>query len=486
MKQTLQLRLGQQLTMTPQLQQAIRLLQLSTLDLQQEIQQILESNMMLETVESVDAVNENPSKEKETTSTESDVTEVSSEGSQTDLPDELPVDTSWEDVYDSVRAATPSSPPSEQQDVDYQRVSSPSLQEHLMWQMSLTPFSDRDVAIATAIIDSVNEAGYLGSSVDGIYQGLLEQLDDLDLDEVEAVLHRVQHFDPLGVAAINLGDCLRIQLQQLPEDTQWRTEALHLVRRFLNHLAAQDLGRLRRGLGLTDEQLAKVVELIRSLDPRPGLQIESSEPQYVVPDVFVTKQAGEWRVTLNADVAPKLRVNPFYSGMIKRADNSADNTCMKNHLQEARWFLKSLQSRSETLLKVARCIVGRQEGFLDHGPVAMKPLILKDVAEEVEMHESTISRVTTQKYMHTPNGIYEFKYFFSSHVSTVGGGECSSTAIRAFIKELIEHEDRAKPLSDSKMSGLLKEEGINIARRTVAKYREAMSIASSSQRKRVL
>ena len=484
MKQTLQLRLGQTLTMTPQLQQAIRLLQLSTLDLQQEIQQILESNMMLEAVENADAGSEEPAKDSATT--ENEVTEVSSEGSQTDMPDELPVDTSWEDVYDSVRAATPSSTPSEQQDTDYQRVISPSLQEHLVWQMSLTPFSDQDVAIATAIIDSVNEAGYLISSVEDIHKGLLEQLDDLDLDEVEAVLHRVQHFDPLGVAATDLGDCLRIQLEQLPEDTQWRPEALHLVRRFLNHLAAQDLGRLRRGLGLTDEQLVKVVELVRSLDPRPGLQIESSEPQYVVPDVFVTKQEGEWRVALNPDVAPKLRVNPFYSGMIKRADNSTDNTCMKNHLQEARWFLKSLQSRSETLLKVARCIVDRQQGFLDHGAVSMKPLILKDVAEEVEMHESTISRVTTQKYMHTPNGIYEFKYFFSSHVSTVGGGECSSTAIRAFIKELVEHENPVKPLSDSKISGLLKEEGINVARRTVAKYREAMSIASSSQRKRVL
>lgn len=484
MKQSLQLRLGQQLTMTPQLQQAIRLLQLSTLDLQQEIQQIMESNMMLEAVENDDSVNEDAPKDAASDAAER--VEISSEGSQTEIPDELPVDTTWDDVYDSVQAATPSSTPSEQSDTDYQKVISPSLHEHLMWQMSLTTFSEQDVAIATAIIDSVNEDGYLLSSVEDIHGGLLDQLDEVDLPEVEAVLHRVQHFDPLGVAAIDLGDCLRIQLEQLPEDTPWRAEAMILVRRFLNYLAAQDLGRLRRGLGLTDDQLAKVVELVRSLDPRPGRQIESSEPQYVVPDVFVTIKKGVWQVSLNPEVAPKLRVNPFYSGMIKRADNSVDNTCMKNHLQEARWFLKSLQSRSETLLKVARCIVDRQQGFLNHGPVAMKPLILKDVAEEVEMHESTISRVTTQKYMHTPNGIYEFKYFFSSHVSTAGGGECSSTAIRAFIKELVEHEDVAKPLSDNKISGLLEDKGINVARRTVAKYREAMSIASSSQRKRVL
>ena len=232
--------------------------------------------------------------------------------------------------------------------------------------------------------------------------------------------------------------------------------------------------------------MAQAILLIRTLDPKPGAKIQESDNEYVIPDVYVIKQSGQWQVSLNRDVAPKLRVNPFYSTLIKRADNSSDNTSMKNHLQEAKWFIKSLHNRNDTLLRVARCIVEKQQGFLEHGSVAMRPMTLKDIAEELELHESTISRVTTQKYMHTPNGIVEFKYFFSSHVSTESGGECSSTAIRAFIKELISTENLAKPLSDDKIATLLKEKGINVARRTVAKYREAMSISPSSQRKRVL
>jgi RNA polymerase sigma-54 factor len=311
-------------------------------------------------------------------------------------------------------------------------------------------------------------------------------MEELEIEEVQAVLHRIQSFDPPGVAAVDLADCLRIQLSQLADNVKWKNTAIELVTHFLDHLAAQNQSRLKRLLDLTDEELSEVIALIRSLNPRPGNLIESPESQYVIPDVFVHKNKGRWQVSLNPDIAPKLRVNPYYSGMVKRADNSADNTCLRNHLQEARWFLKSLQSRSETLLKVARCIVERQKEFLEHGPIAMKPMVLRDVAEEVEMHESTISRVTTQKYMHTPKGIYEFKYFFSSHVSTNSGGECSSTAIRAFIEELVGNEPPAKPLSDHKISLLLKEKGINVARRTIAKYREAMSIPPSNERKRIL
>jgi len=251
-------------------------------------------------------------------------------------------------------------------------------------------------------------------------------------------------------------------------------------------LATHEQSKLMRKLGVTERQLDEVVALIRTLDPKPGAQIQDSDSEYVIPDVYVVKQNGTWRVNLNPDIAPKLRINPFYSGMIKRADNSKDNTCMKDHLQEARWFIKSLQSRNDTLLRVAQCIVEKQVGFLEHGSIAMKSMVLRDIAEELELHESTISRVTTQKFMHTPNGIVEFKYFFSSHVSTEGGGECSSTAIRAFIKELISNENLAKPLSDSKIAELLKEKGINVARRTIAKYREAMLISSSSQRRRIL
>lgn len=286
--------------------------------------------------------------------------------------------------------------------------------------------------------------------------------------------------------AEDLRDCLRLQLMQLPEDFPLRNDALELVERFLDLLAAQDRIKLMKRLAVSGSVLDKIISLIRSLDPMPGRTIEESDSEYVVPDVFVAKVNGEWQVNLNPDIAPKLRVNPFYSNMIKRADNSKDNVSMKEHLQEARWFIKSLHSRNDTLLRVGQSIIAKQTEFLEHGAIAMKPMVLRDIAEELELHESTISRVTTQKYMHLPNGVIEFKYFFSSHVSTAAGGECSATAIRAFIKELVSNENPAKPLSDSKMAELLKEKGINVARRTVAKYREAISIPSSSQRKRLL
>ncbi|MGZ8192758.1 MAG: RNA polymerase factor sigma-54 [Methylobacter sp.] len=481
MKQSLHLRLGQQLAMTPQLQQAIKLLQMSTLDLQQEIQQALESNIMLEINEEesaipvVDAV-----PEKKTEHSDS----ITSEGSQTDIPDELPIDSSWEDVYENFVETGANT--GEAIEFETQRSKSSTLLDHLLWQLELTNFSERDHAIAMAIIDSINEDGYLISAPEEIFQGLQSQFDDLYFDEVNAVLHRVQNFDPVGVAAIDLGDCLRLQLQQLPELTPYRTEALIAVSRYLDLLANHDQAKLMRRLGITERQLDEVVALIRTLDPKPGAQIQDSDSEYIIPDVYVTKQNDKWQVNLNPDISPKLRINPIYSAMIKRADNSKDNACMKDHLQEARWFIKSLHSRNDTLLRVARSIVEKQAGFLEHGSIAMKPMVLRDIAEELELHESTISRVTTQKFMHTPNGIIEFKYFFSSHVSTEGGGECSSTAIRAFIKELIGNENPARPLSDNKISDILQEKGINVARRTIAKYREAMFISSSSQRKRIL
>lgn len=481
MKQSLHLRLGQQLTMTPQLQQAIRLLQLSTLDLQQEIQQALESNMMLEISEEENALSDAESApEKKIDNSDS----LTSEGSQTDLPDELPIDSSWDDIYEHVMTAGAHS--ADSVEFETQRSKSVTLLDHLLWQLEMTRFSERDHAIAMAIIDAVNEDGYLRNSLDDIFQGLQAQLDDLDFDEVKAVLHRVQNFEPAGVAAVDLSDCLRIQLQQLPNTTPYKAEALALVSRYLELLAAHDQLKLMRRLGVTEGQLEAIIALIRTLDPKPGARIQDGGSEYVIPDVYVTKQNGIWQVQLNPEIAPKLRINPFYSALIKRADNSKDNTSMKDHLQEARWFIKSLHSRNDTLLRVARCIVEKQPAFLEHGPIAMKPMVLRDIAEELELHESTISRVTTQKFMHTPNGIVEFKYFFSSHVSTEGGGECSATAIRAFIKELISNENLAKPLSDSKIADLLKEKGINVARRTVAKYREAMFISSSSQRKRIL
>jgi len=482
MKHSINLKLGQHLSMTPQLQQAIRLLQMSTLDLQQEIQQALESNMMLEVedeelgFQQIETLAEKKPENADT---------VTSEGSQTDMPDELPIDSSWDDVYEENFEAS-NNTSNEPADFETQRGNVSTLLDHLIWQLELTPCSERDHAIALAIIDSVNAEGYLTSSLEDIHQGLQDQIEDLELDEVQAVLHRVQNFDPSGVAALDLQDCLKIQLMQLPEKTPHRKEALTLVTRHLDLLANHDKTALIRQLSVTSDQLDHIVALIRSLDPKPGLQIQESESEYVIPDVYVSKRNNTWQVSLNPEVAPKLRINSEYSALIKRADESKDNQCMREHYQEAKWFIKSLQGRNDTLLRVARSIVARQTDFLEHGSIAMKPMILKDIAEELELHESTISRVTTQKYMHTPNGIVEFKYFFSSHVSTDEGGECSSTAIRAFIKELISSENPAKPLSDSKIADLLQEKGINVARRTIAKYREAMFISSSSERKRTM
>ncbi len=481
MKQSLNLRQGLQLSMTPQLQQAIKLLQMSTLDLQQEIQQALETNMMLEVNEEESipsALEIQHDKKVERLDSQT------SEGSQTDIPEEFATDTSWDDIYENVIESAAYQ--SEGVEYEAQRSCAATLQDHLLWQLELTPFSERDHAIAIAIIDSINQDGYLLSSIEDIYVSLQQHFDDLESDEVAAVLHRIQHFDPAGVGASDLSDCLRLQLLQLPENTLFRKEALIVVTEYLDWLATHEQTKLMRKLGLTEHQLNAVVTLIRTLEPKPGTQIQETTSEYVVPDVYVTKQNGIWQTELNPDIAPKLRVNPMYSALIKRADNSKDNVCMKDHLQEARWFIKSLHSRNDTLLRVARSIVEKQTGFLEHGSVAMKPMVLRDIAEELALHESTISRVTTQKYMHTPNGIVEFKYFFSSHVSTEGGGECSSIAIRAIIKELIGNEDPIKPLSDKKIADFLNEKGIHVARRTIAKYREAMFIASSSQRKRLL
>ncbi len=503
MKQSLQLKLGQQLTMTPQLQQAIRLLQLSTLDLQQEIQEALDSNPMLE----VEEIHDTP-EEKSNDDRESDArsgkdtqdgdsranTDSASDGDHSDLgqadndwnneiPSDLPVDTSWDDVYQSSPAASGPYEGDENSDYDSRRGTTDSLYDHLMWQLNLTPMSDRDRVIAMTLIDAVEPNGMLAISLEEIFEGLKNDWEELEYDEIVAVQHRVQQFDPCGVASQNLSECLLVQLQQLPGDTPHLEAAKTIVRQYLPQLGSRDYRQLMRRTRLKEHELRDAIILIQSLNPRPGDQIASGDVEYVVPDVFVDKREGRWMVELNPDIAPRLRINPDYASMVKRADSSTDNTFLKDNLQEARWFLKSLQSRNETLLKVATCIVEKQRGFLDHGAEAMRPLVLHDIAELVDMHESTISRVTTQKYMHTPQGIFELKYFFSSHVSTESGGECSSTAIRAIIKKLVASESPQKPLSDSKITALLAEQGIKVARRTIAKYRESLGIPPSNERK---
>lgn len=504
MKPSLQLGLGQHLTMTPQLQQAIRLLQLSTLDLKQEIQDALDSNLMLETEEEAKLREQQAT---DTSQTEPNGSEIdgaqqatapleTDSGGKDEIPNELPVDTAWEDLYDM--PATPMSAKSADEHSDYlqQQSQDASLHDHLYWQMNLTPFSETDLSIATTIIDAINDDGYLSQSIEEIWQTMggqpapddptePESDSELTIEEVEAVLHRIQRFDPPGIAARDPRECLLIQLQQLPRDLPNHGQALSLIENHFDLLASRDAAQIRRHLQLSEEELHSVIELIRSLNPRPGTSVVISKTEYVEPDVFVFKRNDRWVVELNPESTPRLRVNSEYAGLVKRANNSADNVTMKNHLQEAKWFIKSLLSRNETVLRVATKIVELQQNFLEYGDEAMKPMVLRDIAEALEMHESTISRVTTQKYMHTPNGTLEFKYFFSSHVSTANGGEASATAIRALLRKLIAAEKPQKPLSDNKLAALLGEQGIKVARRTIAKYRESMTIPPSNERKRL-
>lgn len=493
MKPSLQLRIGQNLTMTPQLQQAIRLLQLSSLELRTEVQEALESNMMLELDEEEDETQTQPQESDSGTGNETDDTMDTEAGLQGDsIPDDLPVDSVWDDVYDSYSyQGSGSGADPELNGYDNQRAPSQTLHGYLLWQLNLTPTSETDRAIAMAIIDALDDDGYLTLSLEEIRESLGSDIkaDDADeepeigIEEVRAVLHIVQAMDPPGIGAADLRECLLIQLNQLPADVPWRDEARVLVDKHLQALASHDYNQLLRQMRLGRDDLQQVLNLIQSLNPRPGGQVEDSQPEYIVPDVYVRKDKGAWKVELNSEAIPHLRVNNSYAQMIRRADNSSDNNSLKSHLQEARWFIKSLQSRNETLLRVASAIVERQQAFLERGEEAMKPLVLHDIAEALGMHESTISRVTTRKYMHTPRGIFELKYFFSSHVNTSIGGTCSSTSIRAQIKKLINEEPPQKPLSDSKIASILSDRGIEVARRTIAKYREAMSIPPSNERK---
>lgn len=471
--------------MTPQLQQAIKLLQLSSLELQQEIQEALDSNLMLEIAEE----GEDESSHQQTGSNSEETTDVSHaseiEGVQTDaIPDELPVDSAWDDIYDNIQTSSSSNYDESDRSYEISDNAEESLQEHLRWQMQLTPFSDTDLLIAEAIIDSINDDGFLETGIEEIHESLAKEL-DIELDEVEAVLHRVQNFDPPGIAARNVQESLLLQLNQLVDESPEKDLAINLIKDHFELLVNRDYTQLMRRLNVSEEKLKELVQTIQTLNPRPGSQITSSKAEYVVPDVIVKKVKGRWRVELNPETAPRIRINSHYASLVKQVNNADDTNYLKNHLQEARWFIKSLASRNETLLKVATCIVERQRNFLEYGEEAMKALVLHDIAEAVEMHESTISRVTTKKYMHTPRGIYELKYFFSSHVSTSDGGECSATAIRALIKKLIAAENPSKPLSDSKIADILSEQGINVARRTVAKYREALVIPPSNERKRL-
>ena len=546
MKQSLSLKLGQQLKMTPQLQQAIRLLQLSALELEQEIQDNLDANPLLEVEDEFNGddsgdsstASEAPADIADTPLGEASGDDISqslesgaefddeyandfaddrpdnlpsdygeqmvaaelpdlamdgpgesdvSDQLQAPLTDEIPVDSNWDDVYPQAPSGTASE---NDYDVGTNDSADETLESHLLWQLNLTPMAPSDRVIAMAIIDEITDDGLLGTTLEEICETLARSHEGSDappaLEEIEEILQRVQQFDPIGVGARDLQECLLLQLEQLDETTPWLTEARDLVTTHLHVLGNKDFVTLVRQTHLSESQLSQVVALIRTLQPRPGAALFEETADYEVPDVLVRKDQGRWLVELNPETLPKVRINNTYASLIKSVPTGPDKDYLRDNLQEAKWFLKSLQTRHDTLLKVATKIVEVQQGFLEHGPMAMKPLILADIAEQVDLHESTISRVTNRKYLATPQGLFELKYFFSSHVGTSTGGEVSSTAIRALIRQVTADENPRKPLSDSKIAAILAEQNINVARRTVAKYRESLSIPPSNERKQLV
>ena len=479
LKPSLQLRIGQQLTMTPQLQQAIRLLQLPALELQAHIRELLESNIMLEPEDDgesdagLEAANQQQA-------AETTVTAPAAADQDTDANSVEAVDEHWGE-----HTAGPSDTPWNGDDDDRMQEfadgAGQTLQEHLLAQLELARLPPRALGIASAIVDAINDDGYVTEPLAEIANTLRPEI-ICDPEEIETVLQRVQQLDPPGVGARTVGECIELQLAAVPEDTPGLATAIQIARHHLEKVANREMSLLRRDLRVPDEEITAALLLVRSCHPRPGATVSGGAPEYVVPDVFVRRtDAGGWTVEINAATLPRVRLNQGYANLIGRGTSHAT---MRTQLQEARWLLKSLEIRNETLTKVARSIVERQSAFLDQGPEAMRPMILKDIAEAVSMHESTISRVTSGKYMHTPRGVFELRYFFSSQVEGADGSGTSSTAIRAKIRKLIKDENTSLPLSDGRIAELLSEEGIPVARRTVAKYREGLGIAPSSERRR--
>ncbi len=479
LKPSLQLRLGTQLTMTPQLQQAIRLLQLPLMELHQTIADALEQNPMLEaeedgegdvSLDTLEASASAPGGE----SAEQAASRAEDPGDPVGEGDAEVADDSWEDGPTAATSDTPWS--GEDRPQEFSDDSSETLQEHLAYQLRLSRLAPRELAIGEAIIDAIDDDGRLGDSLEMVQDCLRPEL-KCSIEEIERVLRVVQAFDPAGVGARSLGECIELQLAQLAADTPGRDTAIAIAR---DHLALVRDQRplLRRTLNVDDEELDQALALVRGCHPRPGSTIQPYRPDYVVPDVYVRRGQHGWVVELNTGALPRIRVNQAYASHLGREHGQ-----MRDLLKEARWLLRSLEIRNETLLTVARCIVERQAAFFDHGDEAMRPMVLRDVAEAVDKHEATISRITTGKYMHTPRGVFEFRYFFSSHVAATDGTEMSSVVIRAKIRKLIESEDAGNPLSDNRLAELLAADGAQVARRTVAKYREALRIAPSSERR---
>ena len=479
MKPSLQFRLSQHLTLTPQLQQSIRLLQLSTIELNQEIERVLMENPVLEREDGHEEHGAAPQGQANDASSSAP---ASGEAS----PAEAPADSDWPvDVSVSWRGAEDD----EDGDRSFSAADAPTLREHLYTQLSLTNLGSRDRVFVQLLIDALDDDGYLTQPLEEIAAMLPAEAEadpkELSLlEELSTALRHLQNMEPAGVGARSPGECLCLQLKALPKDAA-RDLAFEIAEKHLELLAARDYTRLKSVTGAGEEALRAAQRLIRGLNPRPGAAFAKIEARYVVPDVIVKKTRNVWRASLNPEAMPKLRINRLYAELAagSRGSGSGGAHSFSSQLQEARWLIKNVQQRFETILRVSQAIVERQRHFFEHGEVAMRPLVLREIAETLSLHESTISRVTTQKYMATPRGTYELKYFFGSHVATDAGGSASSTAIRALIKQLVAAEDSRAPLSDARISQILAEQGIVVARRTIAKYRESLQIPPVNQRK---
>ena len=471
MKPSLQFRLSQHRTLTPQLQQSIKLLQLSTVELNQEIERILMENPALEREEHDEG--EAPDSRGDHTAPGGETAVAAPAES---APDTAPSEADWSlDQAGNWRGGD-----DEEGERTFAAPDTPTLREHLRGQLTLLKLGERDRAFVEILIDALDEDGYLTQSLEEI-AALLPPEIEADPDELSIALHHLQHLEPAGVGARSPGECLALQLKNCRDEPHCNL-ALEIVQQHLELLANRDYTRLKALTGASDDQLRGAQRLIQALNPRPGSAFAKVETRYVVPDVVVRKLRGAWRASLNPEAMPRLRINRLYAEIAAGA-RASGGAGISSQLQEARWLIKNVQQRFDTILRVSQAIVDRQRHFLEHGEEAMRPLVLREIAETLSLHESTISRVTTQKYMATPRGTFELKYFFGSHVATEAGGAASSTAIRALIKQLVAAEDAKAPLSDARISQILGEQGIVVARRTIAKYRESLQIPAVNQRK---
>ncbi|MDD5328728.1 MAG: RNA polymerase factor sigma-54 [Sulfuricella sp.] len=477
MKHSLQLKLSQHLTLTPQLQQSIRLLQLSTLELSQELDAFTQENPFLERADGEEAEASEAKPDEFTAEAP-----PSASGAADEAPAEAPSPTENDWDQDSPWTAHD---PDEDEDSDYAslRAEPIDLRSHLNWQLGLTQLSDHDRKIVALLIDALDEDGYLTQDLDELAALLPPEL-EIEPIELHTALCHLQNLDPPGIGARNLAECLVLQLELLPGGTPHLEQALTLAKNHLALLAARDFAKLKKLLRCDDDELRAVQQLIVQLNPRPGAAFANVDTRYIQHDVEVKKVKGRWVASLNQEIIPKLRINRIYADILRRNRDSGSQY-LSSQMQEAKWMIKNIQQRFDTILRVSQAIVERQRQFFEHGEVAMRPLVLREIAEVVGLHESTISRVTTQKYMLTPRGVLELKYFFGSSCATEAGGACSSTAIRALIKQLVAAENPQKPLSDSQLAEILAKQGIVVARRTVAKYREGMQIAAVSLRKSI-